>query len=696
MLFSRNWLAEYVDLPADPHEIARRLTAAGLNVEGVEEKGNDVLLDIDVTTNRPDCMNHFGLAREAAVIFGKPLRRPVDPIEADASDKAADAASVAVEDFQGCPRLTARVIRGVKIGPSPAWLRERLESIGQRSINNVVDVTNFVLWETGQPLHAYDLAKLGGRQIVARRARAGEELTTLDGQRRRLTPEMLVIADAREPVGLAGVMGGAASEVTAATTDILLESAHFDRLRVRLTAKALGMHTDASHRFERGTDPEGCLEAATRAARLIAEVAGGTVLAGGLDVRAEGFPPLRTGRLDLARLRAFAGAEIAAADVERWLPGLGFTLAPLGPPGKTTAWDVTAPSWRLFDFEPRPDGRVWEADLFEEAIRMYGMDNIRPTLPRVLGLDARPTPRQVLREKVRDYLAAAGYVETVHFAFGDPQADAAYPSLRPEAKPLRLKNPLSESYSIMRRSLVPNLIDTAHFNQRRGARAVRLFEIACVYYPALPGEPLPDQPEHVALVCGGTVGDPWQREVILDLFDAKGALEGLAGSLGIRLEARPKDLPGLLAGSSAELVRPDRAGSDPEEVVGFLGRIAAEESTPLYIAEIALDGLTGGTPFREVELPSRFPGVEADFTLTHAAAVPWTEIDRAIAERTPPDLVSWGLKDRYRGPGVPEGAVNTTISFLYNSQERSLTQEEVNERQGALTTELERRFGWRS
>jgi phenylalanyl-tRNA synthetase beta chain len=690
MLFSRDWLAELVDLPADPHEVASRLTAAGFNVEGVEEKGDDFLLDVDVTTNRPDCMNHLGLAREAAVIFGQPLRRPPTAPD-EAADKASDAATVAIEDFQGCPRFTARVIRGVTIGPSPDWLRERLESIGQRSINNVVDITNFVLWEMGQPLHAYDLGKLEGRRLVARRARPGETLTTLDGQLRRLTPEMMIIADAKVPVGLAGVMGGADSEVTDATTDILLEGAHFDRLCVRLAAKALGMHTDASHRFERGTDPEGCLDAVSRAARLMAEVAGGAVLAGGLDVRAEGFPPVRTGRLDLDRLRAFAGAEIAAADVERWLPGLGFTLVPLGPPGKTTAWDVTAPPWRLFDFEPRPDGRVWEADFFEEAIRIYGMDNIEPTLPRILGLDARPTPQQVLREKVRDYLAAAGYVETVHFAFGAPQTDAAYPSLRPEAKPLRLKNPLSESYSVMRRSLVPNLVDTAHFNQRRGARAVRLFEIARVYYPALSGEPLPDEPEHVALLCGGTMGDPWQRELTLDFFDAKGALEGLAEALGIRLEARPKDLPGLLAGSSAELVRPDRN----DEVVGFLGRVAAEESHPLYIAELALDGLTGGTAFREVETPSRYPGVEADFTLTHAVTTAWAEIARAIAELAPADLVSWHLKDRFRGGKVPEGAVNTTIAFLYNSQERSLTQEEVNERQHALDAELERRYGWK-
>jgi len=687
MLFSRSWLAEYVDLPADPQELSRRFTAAGLAIEGMEKKGDDLLLDIEVTTNRPDCMNHLGLAREAAVLFTTPLRRPPTAPE-ESAEKAADVAAVAIEDFDGCPRYVARVVRGVKIGPSPDWLRARLEAVGVRSINNVVDITNFVLWEMGQPLHAFDLAKLGGHRIVVRRARAGEMVKTLDGQERKLTPEVLVIADAEVPVALGGVMGGADSEVTDATTDILIEGAHFDRKRVRVAAKAFGVHTDASHRFERGSDPELCLEGVSRAARLISEVAGGTVLAGAIDVRAENFPPVRQGRLDLARLHRFAGAEIPAADVERWLTGLGFGLTSQEP----GIWDVTVPSWRLFDFEPRPDGRVYEADLFEEPIRIYGLDNILATLPKISGYDAPKTQLQILRERVRDYLAAAGSVETVHFAFGDPAADAAYPSLRPEAKALRLKNPLSEQYAVMRRSLVPNLIATARFNQRRGAAAVRMFETAKVYFPTTSKErgALPDQPEHVALVCGGTVGNPWQRETVLDLFDAKGTIDGLAEALGVTLEARPKDLPGLLAGSSAELIRP---GSG--EVVGFLGRVAEEEGYPLYVAEVALDGLTGGESNLQVEPPSRFPGVSVDLTLTHVLATPWAEIARAIAENAPDDLVSWGLKDRYRGSGVPEGAVNTTISFLYNSQERSLTQEEVNERQGALAADLERRFGWK-
>jgi phenylalanyl-tRNA synthetase beta chain len=325
MEFSLAWLADYVDLPADPHELARRLTAAGLAVEGVSAHGDDTLFDVDVTTNRPDCMNHFGLAREVATILGAPLRRP-PAMPAEGPEPVGEALRVALDDSEGCPRFAARVVRGVRIGPSPEWLRSRLESIGLRSINNVVDVTNFVLWELGQPLHAYDLEKLAGGALVARRAREGERLTTLDGQERELAPEILVIADAERPVGLGGVMGGLDSEVTEATRDVAIEGAHFDRRRVRAAAKRFGLHTDASHRFERGADPEICVEAVSRAAALIAEVAGGTVLAGALDVHDPGRSWHRHGRLDLAKLDAFAGAGIAAADAERWLTGLGFGI----------------------------------------------------------------------------------------------------------------------------------------------------------------------------------------------------------------------------------------------------------------------------------------------------------------------------------------------------------------------------------
>lgn len=682
MLFSRDWLAEYVELPRDPQELADRLTLAGFAVEHVEEKDGDVLFDIDVTTNRPDCMNHRGLAREIAVLFEKPLG-DLPAVPREGGGEVGEAAAVEVEEPEACPRFAARVIRGVRTGESPAWLKKRLQAIGLRPINNIVDITNYVLWETGQPLHAYDLAKLAESRLVARRARQGEKLTTLDGVERQLTPQMLVIADAEKPVGLAGVMGGLDSEVTDATVDVLLEGAHFDRRAVRAAARGLGMHTDASHRFERGADPGGCRVAVDRAAGLIAEMAGGTVLAGAIDVDHPELYPPRRGRLDLVRLAAFAGAEIAGEDAVRWLTALGFGIEPTADAG---VYDVTVPSWRYYDFEPRTAGRilVYEADLFEEVVRVFGFDRIPNALPEVPGTDGPRTELQRRRDLARRHLAACGFAEAVHYAFLDPASEAVFPSLF-DGPALRLANPLSELYSVLRRSLVPNLVASARFNQRRGAPSVRLFEVATVFF-GRPGAELPDQPEHVALVAGGRVGQPWDHAVELDLFDLKGAVESLAAAAGARLEWRPADLPGLSPGSAAWIEREGRP-------VGFFGLVLEEEGYPLYVAELAFEGLAATVDDRTVALPSKLPGISVDLTLTHPLSTPWAEIEAATKALAVPELVSFGLKDRYSGAGVPEGAVNTTIHFFYNAADRSLTQEEVNAWQAKLTGSLVERFG---
>ena len=697
MKLSLAWIGEYVELPATPlvaaDRVAQLLTGAGLAVEQIERRADDAVLDVDITTNRPDCMNHLGIARELSVLLDRPLTRPAVDL-AEGTQPIAGAARVEIEDPVGCRRFVARVVRGVRIGESPDWLKRRLASIGLRSINNVVDVTNFVLWETGQPLHAYDLAKLAEARLVVRRARAEERLVTLDGTERPLDPEVLVISDAGRPVGIAGVMGGLESEVTAATVDILLESAHFDRKAVRTAAKKLGLKTDASHRFERGADIEACRTAADRAVSLILGMAGGMVLSGAIDLRPAEIAS-REGTLDMDRLTAFAGAEIEARDAERWLAGLGFQ--PVAQPlADRASFRVAVPSWRFFDFEPRKSStEIYPADLYEEVLRIHGFDAIPAALPAIAGSDGPPTPSQRRRTALRDTLAAAGYAEAIHFAFHDPKADATYPSLRPEAKPLELANPLSERYSVMRRSLVPNLVASARFNQRRGAAAVRLFEVATVFFER-PEAPLPDQPEHLGMVCGGRLGSPWEREADLDFFDLKGAIENLAKVLDIELEARPASLPGLAPGSAAELYRID----DPRTVVGYLGRVAEEEGYPLYVAELATAALAGpgegGASVAPVSSPSRFPSIAADFTLTHAATAAWSELRAAIEQSSPSDLVSFALRDRYFGPGVPEGAVNSTISFVYNAGERSLTQDEVNERQLALNALLTHRFGWRT
>ncbi len=707
MLFSRDWLRQYVDLPEEAESIGRRLTKAGFAIDGIdagrEETAEDAVFDVDVTTNRPDAMNHAGLARELAVLYDRPLRLPETALT-EVTETVQNAVAVEIADPEGCSRFAARVIRGVRIAESPEWLKGRLRAIGKNPINNVVDVTNFVLWELGQPLHAYDLAKIEGAKLIVRRATEGEKLTTLDGIDRTLDPDLLVIADAARPVGLGGVMGGLDSEVTAATVDVLLEGAHFDRKTVRIAAKRLSLHTDASHRFERGADLGACLRAVDRAAALIAEIAGGQVLAGAIDERAT-VRSERQGKIDLAKLDAFAGTAIPPADAERWLAGLGFAPQPAGP----GILAVTVPSWRYFDFEPRPasaGGEVYPQDLYEEVLRIFGFDNIPPALPALPGPDAHPNAGATRRRKVKRHLAACGYAEAVNFAFIDPVGDAGFPSLRPDVRALPLENPISDRASVMRRSLVPGLVESARFNQRRGVPAVRLFEVATVFFDVAgrPDALLPDQPEMVSLIAGGTVGTPWEGQSELDLFDLKGAVESLAQEMGVRLLARPATgLPGLVGGTAAHLYRPER----PEDAVGFFGRVAegaAGDPYPLYVAEILAEALDPealdpkSAASLRIEAPSRFPGIGADSTLTHALDVPWTEIEaaiRTVAAEAAPDLVSFGLTVRYRGEGVPAGAVNTTIHFFYNSRERSLTQEEVNAQQQALTGDLERRFGFR-
>ncbi|HXU44406.1 MAG TPA: phenylalanine--tRNA ligase subunit beta, partial [Thermoanaerobaculia bacterium] len=691
------------------------LTGAGLAVERTEERGGDVLFDVEVTTNRPDAMCHFGIARELSVLLDQPLRWP-EPAFPEAGSGTAEAVTVTIADPDLCSRYAARVVRGVRIGESPEWLRRALLSIGLRSINNVVDVTNFVLWESGQPLHALDLAKIAGGALAVRRAASGERLTTLDGVERALDPDVLVIADAERPVALGGVMGGLASEVTDSTVDLLLESACFDRRAVRLASRKLGMHTDASHRFERGTDLEFCRAAADRAAALILEVAGGEPAAGAVDVRAGSRRP-RRGRLEHAKLCAFVGAEIPSAAVGRWLAGLGFAPESSEP----GAWDVSVPSWRYFDFDPRrtpPDAaseEIYPADLYEEMLRLYGFDPVVPTLPALGGADAPKNPIVERRARIQGHLAAAGFAETIQYAFIDERDDAAFPHVGRTARPERtvpLVNPLSERYGVLRRSLLPGLVESARFNKRRGAAAVRIFEVGRVFFAADDERSLPDQPERVALLCGGRVGTPWERPAELDFFDLKGAVESLAESWGVELTFRAATLPAFEPGVSAEILA---AAGGEASVVGLIGRLAGEEGYPLFAAELAADALLPepaeflarggalepGAPGvldasgLEVEAPSRFPGVAADLTLTHSLDVLWRDLDRSIRELAPADLVAHGLVDRYRGKGVPDGAVNTTIHFLYNADDRSLTQDEVNERQAGLTRALESRFGWK-
>ncbi len=685
MKFSYAWLATMVDLPelaegAAAEALGAQLTSVGLSVEGIEFDGGDAILDVEVTSNRPDCMNHLGLAREMAVKRGTPLRTPVFSFTESLSASGPKVA-VKIDDPEACPRFTARVIRGVKVGPSPEWLVRRLEAIGSRSINNVVDATNFCLWESGQPLHAYDLATIPGGELTVRRARAGEKLTTLDGKERALDPEVLVIADRSRAIGLGGIMGGLDTEVTARTTDLLLEAAHFDRRRVRISAKRLGMHTDASHRFERGADFAACDDASRRCAALIAEIAGGTVEGPGIDVVAACPEPVRW-RLSGPELERFGGTTVADSEIERILSGLGFA------PQKTgeRVWEGAVPAWREVDFEPRQDRlparETWRQDLFEEVWRQQGLDLIPATLPALGGVDLGESPEHDRRDRLRDRLVAFGYSETIHYAFGARRADTEFPRLVGEGAPIALANPLSELYAVMRRSLVPNLVAAAEFNANRGARGVRLFESGHLF----PGGVVAEI-EALALVTGGSEGGLWDRRPERDLFTLKGEIDAILAELGIAAEVTAVDLPGVAPGTGARL---HLAG----EPIGWFGRLATSDAAfDLFAAELLVDRLPLAGERIRVQPPSRFPGIEVDLTLTHALELPWRELARAISEARVEDVVRFTLKDRYQGAGIPVGAVATTIAFHYNAPERSLTQEEVNGRHLVLAGELERRFG---
>lgn len=677
MQLSKNWLNDYLSKPLDVEELAARLTHSGHAVDGVEARGDDFLLEIDITTNRPDCMHHLGMAREASQLFACDLLMPEADLDA-VEEEAGEVASLRVEDHALCPSYTALVIRGVRIGPSPDWLVERLESIGSRSINNIVDITNFVLWETGQPLHAFDLDRIDGRQVIVRPAKEGEKLTTLDGESRLLDPSILVIADPKGPIALAGIMGGLDSEVTDSTVNVLLESAHFDPTTVRKGAKKLAMHTDASHRFERGADPKACLWAAQRAARLIVEAAGGEVLSGHLEATRlrQDWPPQVT--IDVAALERFGGAEIGRQRSVDILSGLGFEVQ-----GDDATLQVTVPSWRYYDFE-----QAHAQDVYEEVLRIFGFDNIPSTLPALGAPDGHALPGHRLRRRVQDTLAASGFNEAINFAFLDRATDAQYPSFYAHRQPMELANPLSDRYAVMRRSLLPNLVESARYNQRRGAPCLRLFEIGHIF--AADEAQGRVEMDALAVVLGGHSGSPWERQVELDFFDLKGAIEAVAEAVDFPLSWRPAEVPHCVPGTCAHIF----SAAHPNRRVGVIGQLASPNLPfDLYVAELALERLVVEQRDLKTKTPSKYPGISVDSTLTHALSVPWVDIEQAIAEAQVEHLQEVALKDRYQGQGVPAGSVNTTISFHYGAEDRSLTQEEINDIHLPLAAQLEKRFG---
>ncbi|HKG46298.1 MAG TPA: phenylalanine--tRNA ligase subunit beta [Pyrinomonadaceae bacterium] len=678
MFISHEWLKELTGTKLRPAELRDRLTMVGLAIDAVEEHDTDAVLDVEVPSNRPDCLSHVGIAREVSVIENGQLRLPAsEPPRAEG--RSADLTSVEIKDPGLCPRYAARLVRGVKIGPSPDWLVKRLETIGQRPINNVADITNYVLHELGQPLHAFDFEKLAGRRIVVRRANAGEKLKTLDGVERTLSNDMLVIADAEQAVALAGIMGGEESEISGQTKDVLIESAYFDPHSVRQTARQLGMDTEASRRFERGADPAGVLRAQQRCVELICELAGGVATEDAIDVYPRPFDERVVG-LRPDRVRELTALSVNYLESSRILEGLGFEYA-----GESDGRiNFKVPSWRV-DVEQ-------EEDLVEEVARHTGYDKIDEALPPS-NVSGEYQPGEMQQRSLRRALNAFGYDEAINFSF--TQQENRFDLIpwlagREEHQP-QLANPIIEDAAWMRSTLLPGLLTSLRRNLNHGIRDVRLYEIGRIF-SGLGDQELPQERLALALIAtGGALEENRaQPERELDFFDLKGALEAAVDWMNLS--------PLRFAQASVRHLRPGQAalvkladGTD----IGSIGRLAEHVAgsyrfrQPVYMLELDLSALVSG-PAKVIQyspLP-RYPSVTRDISLLVNRNVALDEIFAAVNNQHVADCRSVKLVGTFEGGNIQSSKRSVTLRLEYRSEERTLRDEEVEEYHSRITAAL--------
>src|SRR6266496_2492472 len=680
MLISYHWLRELTDTRLTPLDLRERLTMVGLAIDAVDEREDDSVLDVEVPSNRPDCLSHVGVAREVSVIESGQLHLP-ESKSPKVKGRAEDLTSVEIRDLDLCPRYAARLVRGVKIAPSPHWLARRLEAIGQRPINNVADITNYVLHEVGQPLHAFDFAKLIDGRIVVRRAAAGEKLKTLDGVERTLGSEMLVIADAERPVALAGIMGGEYSEISTDTTDVLIESAYFNPDSVRRTARTLGMDTEASRRFERGADCENVLRAQQRCIELICEVAGGLATENAVDVYPHPNPP-RIVALRPNRVQELTSLSVDELEIKRILAGLGFSETG----SESDAVRFVVPSWRV-DVEQ-------EEDLVEEVARHTGYDKIRSELPPA-NASGEYQPQEMKRRLLRRTLNSLGFDEAINFSFIDvDQQFDLIPDFSSKAlarqQPM-LKNPIIEGAARMRPTLLPGLLNSIRTNLNHGIRDVSLFEIGRIFAVIANGG-LPTELEGFAMAATGGVleGGRAQASRELDFFDLKGALEAAVAAMNLGpLTFKAIEARHLQPGQAAAIMLTD---GPP---LGTIGRLADSVSAaykfrqPVYVTELNLSALLASSEkTAQYQTLPRYPSVVRDVTLLVMRTVTLDDLLRAVEAQSIEDCRGARLVGTYEGPGVPEDKRSVTLRIEYRSGEKTLRDDEIEERQRRLINAL--------
>ncbi len=653
--------------------------SASIGARLIDEIGlNDVIFEINVTPNRPDCLSVVGVAREVAALLGSKLNYPPLTVTESGED-IHQLAKVELLDREKCPRYSCRVIKNVNIGPSPMWLKSRLESSGVRSINNVVDVTNYVLLELGQPLHAFNYDLIEGRKIVVRAAGDGEVLKTLDGVERKLTPEDLLICDGKRPVALAGVMGGANTEVSDNTKNILLESAYFDPSAIRKTSRKTGLKSESSYRFERGVDPNGITKALDRAAELIGELSGGQIAKGIIDEYPAIIEPSQV-VLSPKRVNSILGTGIDAGEITRILKGLGFENAP------STNGEITfrIPTWRV--------DVTREIDLIEEIARLHGYGKIPVTLPRVImkseGLDTGKKVKNILKE----VLVSAGFHEVINFSF----EDCGLLTLFGKSEALEILNPLSSEGSVMRTSLLPGIIRNSVLNLNRQEHDVRLFEAGKIFIPSGRGSLPVEITKLAAAATGRRQPELWDKEEF-DFYDFKILLDRGFGALSI------SESVNFLRATEIGFLHPGKSASVfiGEEDCGFVGELhpdlldKLEISKRLFVMEIDLDKITGkyGETRKAFSPLPRFPAVRRDIALIVDEEIPAGSILEEIGRIDTKLIEDAEVFDVFTGSPVEKGKKSVAISLQLRAADKTLTDEEINKVQDKTIKKLQLALG---
>ncbi|MBI5187379.1 MAG: phenylalanine--tRNA ligase subunit beta [Nitrospinae bacterium] len=690
MKISLRWLEKFVKFDPDPERLAHCLTMAGLEVEGIEKvKGRDGLedtvLEVGLTPNRADCLSVLGIAREVSALTGKSLKYPRFQME-ERGESIENQATVALEVPDMCPRYAARLITDVKIGPSPDWLAGFLEAIGQRSINNVVDVTNYVMFELGQPLHAFDYHLLHGNRIIVRKARQGENFESIDRTKCRLHEDVLVIADADRAVALAGIMGAGNSEVNEGTSAILLECAYFQPALIRKTSKEYKIHSESSHRFERGTDPNGLQVVVDYAACLIAEVSGGKIAKGRIDLYPSPIPKAEVS-LRIDRANKVLGAELKPETIKTHLERLSFSVSGAG----DGTFLVSVPTFRT--------DITREIDLIEEIARLEGYNNIQPSMPKCAIVEPERPGLAFFKQNIKNIFAGFGFQEIITYSFINKEA---YAHLQiPEESPLRnwvsIINPISQEQDVLRTVLIPSMLETVARNINAGIGDLMFFEIGKVFQSNGPGN-LPDESSRlIAAVTEKTTPNLWSpNNTVRDFYSIKGAFQAFCERIhAYPSEMEPRNYPYFLPGKSFRIaigkVKIGEMGEVHPRVIESFGI-----GQRVFLFEVSLDALFEKIqPVPKLQALPRFPSTLRDLSIVVKKTVLAEEIANAMKEIGGEILREVSLFDKFEGGNIPQGERSLTYSMSFRSDARTLTDGEVDHLQQKVLDGLAERFSAR-